>query len=358
MEIIGPRLKVPANSSRLFEGYSEALNQQPGIIQLGYEDSDPLLFNSEYDSNLIKYDSQYCTSINTYKGKNKTETLKYFSTLMKFLPANPTIIEIGCGKGEFISELQTAGIQAIGFDPVAPPNTYNLFSRYWHPTDLAGDLYVMRCVLPHIQDPWEFLNKISQSSPSSLVLIEFQRIEWVIDNYIWYQINHDHVNLFSIHDFKCRYNVVESGTHSNEEWGWALIQPSTFKLPPQVKLSDFIREKLGVLFQKRQKAINLVRSLNRPIAIYGGAAKGSILAHAFSSVTEHLFIIDSDPNKWNRYLELTKCKVFSPENAIKFMTFETLVLVANPNHLDVVKHILPKRCNIVAANVLDSLNTF
>lgn len=60
----------------------------------------------------------------------------------------------------------------------------------------------------------------------------------------------------------------------NDEWDWALIQQSTFKLPPQVKLSDSIREKLGVLFQKRQKAINLVRSLDPPIAIYGGAAKG------------------------------------------------------------------------------------
>ena len=40
------------------------------------------------------------------------------------------------------------------------------------------------------------------------------------------------------------------------------------------------------------------------------------------------------------------------------MTFETLVLVANPNHLDVAKYILPKRYKIVAANVLDSVNTF
>jgi|GEM_PF-6692373 hypothetical protein len=45
MEIIGPRLIVPANSSRLFESHSEALNQEPGIIQLGYQDSDSLLSN-------------------------------------------------------------------------------------------------------------------------------------------------------------------------------------------------------------------------------------------------------------------------------------------------------------------------
>lgn len=356
MEIIGPRLIVPANSSRLFESSSEALNQEPGIIQLGYQDSDPLVFNFEHKPNLIKYDSQYCTSISTYRGKQETETFKYFGALMKYLPTNPSIIEIGCGKGEFIFELEKIGITAIGFDPVAPPGICNLFSRYWHPTDLPGDLYVMRCVLPHIQDPWEFLSKISQSSSSALVLIEFQQIEYVIDNYVWYQVNHDHVNLFSIHDFEHRYNVVESGTHSNGEWGWALIKPSTFTLPPQIKLSEFIRERLGVLFQKRQRAITLVRSINRPIAIFGGAAKGSILAHAFQLETENIFVVDADSNRWGRYLELTKCKVVSPENAIKFMPPETLVLVANLNHLNEIKNFVGTRYDITTANIFDITN--
>ena len=88
------------------------------------------------------------------------------------------------------------------------------------------DLYVMRCVLPHIQRPWEFLGEIAESAPRALVLVEFQRLEWIIENKIWHQLSHDHIYLFSLEDFSSRYKIHESGSFSNGEWGWVLLDPA------------------------------------------------------------------------------------------------------------------------------------
>jgi collagenase-like PrtC family protease len=74
------------------------------------------------------------------------------------------------------------------------------------------------------------------------------------------------------------------------------------------------------------------------------------------SNTENIFVVDADSNRWDRYLELTKCKVVSAEKAIKFMPPETLVLVANPNHLNEIKNFIGTRYNIVTANTFNGTN--
>lgn len=136
-------------------------------------------------------------------------------------------------KGEFVDELCIRGFNAIGFDSVLRRLDSHLHACYWDPQrDGGADLFVMRCVLPHVPDPWRFLAALAESSPGSLVLIEFQSLEWILAQSIWYQISHDHVNLISIKDFFDRYTVIDSGEFRDSEWAWMLIDPCSFRPPP------------------------------------------------------------------------------------------------------------------------------
>ena len=335
MHSLSPKFNVPANSSRFFENYSEAVAQPTGKIHLVWNQNDEIVVNQEFASSLVKYDSAYCTSVSALGAKYSIPTFTYIEQVLKFVRESPVVVDIGCGQGEFVCELRSRGINAIGFDPVVRSINPFLHSKYWETSDTPGDLYVMRCVLPHIQNPWEFLTKIANSSPQALVLIEFQSLEWILEHKIWYQVSHDHVNLFSISDFYKRYRVVDSGTFSNGEWGWVLINPSDFRTPGSV-ISESYNQRFEELFAEKEVFLGNLAAIDRPIAIWGAAGKGIVLAYACFSVCTQIFAIDADSHRWGRFLEASGTEVFSP-SAVATLEKDSLVLVCNPNHLLEVK---------------------
>ncbi|MCG3774012.1 MAG: hypothetical protein JW395_0829 [Nitrospira sp.] len=126
----------------------------------------------------------------------------------------------------------------------------------------------MRCVLPHIPKLWSFLAEIAESSPGALVLIEFQRLDWIVPEHIWYQISHDHVNLFSVGNFLDRYTVLASGEFRNSEWGWVLFDPRSFRNPLS-KACNHV-EQIHELLRHREGMLDGAAASSRQIAIWGG----------------------------------------------------------------------------------------
>ena len=342
---LSPLFQAPANSSRFFEDQSEAVMQPLGSIQLVWDHNDKIIVNQEYLSELIKYDSQYCTSVSSIGDNYVIPMLAYIDLVFAHLGASPVVIDIGCGQGEFVIELRNRNVDAWGFDPVVRTKSPFLQQKYWNPKDKTGDLYVMRCVLPHIQNPWEFLTQIAKVSPKALILIEFQRIEWILEHKVWYQISHDHVNLFSISDFSQRFNMIDSGTFSKGEWGWVLIDLSHQKDLNRCFPKSY-NQKFQDLFSEKNIFLNQISEIQSPIAIWGAAGKGIVLAHALIGLQKNLFAIDADPHRWGKYLEGSGVLVISPADFIDNAVGGTVIFVCNPNHFDEVRKYLGDKFDV------------
>jgi SAM-dependent methyltransferase len=153
MRSLSPCFEVPANSSRFFDVHSEAISERLGKIHLVWDDACEIVCNEEFSSDLVKYDSKYCTSVSSIGSTYKILTLSYFDQVLSLTRQQPLVIDVGCGQGEFVSALRSKGINAVGFDPVLRTSDQYLIPKLWEPSDLIGDLYVLRCVLPHIQNP-------------------------------------------------------------------------------------------------------------------------------------------------------------------------------------------------------------
>lgn len=74
---IGPKIAVPANSSRFFESPEVALSQEKGVIQLQFDDAHKFVHNAMFNASLIKHDVNYCTS----DVFHFEQTKKYFTKL-------------------------------------------------------------------------------------------------------------------------------------------------------------------------------------------------------------------------------------------------------------------------------------
>ena len=351
---LGFASRVPGNASRFFTTQSEARQQPTGFIELAWDPEDPFVRNMRYQADLIAYDDQYCTTTSDLIGGAPLPTVSYFEdAVLPLLPAGPRVIEIGCGQGEFVQFVRNLGLSVVGYDPVGRPQgeaVEYLQRNFWNPNEPAADLYVMRCVLPHIEYPWDFLDSISLSSPSSLVLVEFQRLEWVLTNRAWYQVSHDHVNIFQAEDFRARYDVVAEGVFSNGEWGWVLLRSNSRRHPTVAHPAPEIVRKIGELQPAKEAFLAAAqRRRSRMVTIWGAAGKGIVVAFGLWELGIETVAVDADSNRWGRHLEASGALVISPDQALSALQPESeAIWVCNPNHVKQVRRFMSESAWVAA----------
>ncbi len=353
---IGPRIKVPANSSRLFTTASEALEQPIASVQLKSVDNFRYLFNAAFEPAKIHYDLNYCTSNIFHFLDSKT----YFETLLPKLLDFANIIEIGCGQGEFIDFLSALGFRTFGFDPVLRDTSENLFSCLWsienetlHVPQVAGfpKLYLLRCVLPHIPNPFAFLDSILDFSPNSAVLLEFQRREWIHENGVWPQISHDHVNIFSISDFSDNYEILSYGIFAESEWAYVLLGKRNFL--EKNKYFESVDSSFERIFEIRSKDLSFLADLSKPIAIYGAAGKGIVFGYTLSQAgIGNVLAIDDDSNRHGLFMDASGIMVSSAQDALSELERGSNIVVMNPTHLSKATKFYQHKFNILCIGKL------
>lgn len=278
-----PVIEVPANASRYFESFELAVQQPIGKIQITYNETENYYYNSQFDSSLILFDSFYYTK-DSFQLVNSISI--FYPLILKFNLRN--IIEIGCGQGEYVQSLNELNINAIGYDTTLREPTYNLRKEYFDPEQIeekSEKTFIMRCVLPHIVNPFMYISSLFSRSPKSKIYIEFQRLEWILENKAWNSISHEHVNLFTIKDFEKRYNIIESGIFSEGEWGFVLISKTEKNNSKDIH-SD-VGESDGLfrsLFERRSQQLYQLLNMGKPILIYGAAGKGINFSYAYKTV--------------------------------------------------------------------------
>jgi len=335
----GEPIRVPANASRFFETREEAIAQNEGLFKFGWNRKDPYLHNLSFNSALVLYDDYYCTT----DALHLKDSMESFSGIVELLDADIQIVEIGCGQGEFVDFLRERGFDAYGFDPVCDREEPYFVKDYWIPSSSSHDfqlnktrvLFIMRCVLPHIAEPWRFVNSIFEAYPDAKILIEFQRLEWIFTNVCWQQVSHDHVNLFSKTDFVDRYNILSSHDFNGGEWESILFENASNKEVPEKEFP--YAKQLDRLLLERTRLVNLPLTESKRLAIYGAAGKGIVFSHALGGKRVS-YAIDRDPNRIGKFLENSGVPVISPESA-KTLEPGTTILVMNPNHLSQVTHL-------------------
>lgn len=322
--------KVPANCSRYFEKKQDAENQPIAIINLEIDVSKMFVTNPMFDESLIIQDLQYCTT-NRFQLKN---SVKNFEKILLNRDFNQ-VVDIGCGQGEFVEYLRSKNLSAIGFDPVLRKENSYLSKRYFIPSEEklgSNNIYALRCVLPHLKNPFTFLEEIFFSDSQAMIYIEYQNLEWIVREQIWQQISHDHVNYFSIESFDCNFNVVSKGVFGNDEWSFLLIdgEKTNNRFRPPSNLSKLIEleNRIPILLEKQ------IQGMQGPIGIYGAAGKGMLFAYEMKKLgVVDVVAYDEELLFWDKFLEASGTQVRNPIEIMK-LDLLTNLIVMNPNHYD------------------------
>ena len=201
---------VPVYCNVLWPTREEALAAPTGEIRLGMCDRCGLVHNMCFDPSLVEYTGDYENSLHFSPrfSRYAEELAETLFTNHKL--AGRAVLEIGCGKGEFLALLCRGGrAHGLGFDSsyagesdLELPDTVQIVRKPFTSVPSSDPLSLICCrqVLEHISDPEAFLAEVTDTArrtggPS--VFFEVPNGLWTLRDLGIWDIIYEHCSYFT-----------------------------------------------------------------------------------------------------------------------------------------------------------------
>jgi Methyltransferase domain len=329
MKLLYQQEKLPIFQNRMYDTEVEAKACPTGVMQLVEDQQTGLVYNAAFCSELMVYDAHYQNE--QALSPLFKEHLESVSCIIDRCIGRDSLVEVGCGKGFFLEMLLTKGFDITGFDPTYEGNNPKVMKHYFEEgVGIKANGLVLRHVLEHIQDPFNFLVQLKEANGGSgKIYIEVPCFDWICEHKAWFDVFYEHVNYFRISDFYRMFGtVIESGRLFGDQYLYVIAELSTLR-QPEKNSNDC------VIFPK-----DFTHNIDEPsqAAIWGGASKGVIFALLKSRTGQPIsIVIDINPAKQGKYLPLTGLLVQSPSDALATLPKGSTIYVMNSNYLQEIK---------------------
>ena len=301
--------------------------------------------NEAFDSRLIDYSNDYQNS-QAHSDKFK-EHMKYVLSLLKLeAKQDSLIVEVGCGKGDFVEMVQDDGFFKIkGFDASFEGNNSAIEKRYLNKNDrIKADLIVLRHVLEHVPNPYNFLLMLKEVFENAKIYIEVPNYDWIIDNKTYFDITYEHVNYFSQMSLRKLFekSLTRHGLLFDYQYQYVIADlPSLNRQFSELYESEnweFIS--FRDLFPDLRADIQRLDALAKGCSVYvwGAATKGCLfLAHCKNNnllIDKVQSAIDLNPHKSGKFLPGSLVQIKTKEEFFETVKENALLIVSNPAYKD------------------------
>jgi SAM-dependent methyltransferase len=337
--------QLPVFQNRMFRSEEEARICAKGDVVLVRDLETGLTFNQAFKPELMQYDADYQNeqAISTVFRRH----LQNVSEIILEHFQESSLIEVGCGKGHFLEQLQAMGFKITGFDPAYEGSNPSVIKKYFSPEmGLRADGMILRHVLEHVQDPVGFLSSVRDANGGGgKIYIEVPCFDWICEHRAWFDIFYEHVNYFRLSDFHRMFGgVYEAGHAFNGQYLYVVADLATIRVP-ECDEADRIDLPDGFLDTVSGYAAELGTGGGES-AIWGGASKGVLFALFMQRAGARInMVIDINPAKQGKFLAATGLQVWSPGEATCRLPPGANVFVMNSNYLDEVQELTAYRFN-------------
>lgn len=323
---------LPIFQNRVYATEAEAKACQKGDICLIEDLVTGLVHNAAFCPELVVYDAYY---------QNEQGVSPLFRShlevvadiIIQYMGVSK-LVEVGCGKGLFLENLLAKGVDITGFDPVYEGNNPRILRQYFGPEfNIRAKGFVMRHVLEHVPNPYEFLVNLRDANKGGgLIYIEAPCFDWICKYRAWFSVFYEHVSYFRLSDFHRMFGkIVKSGRLFGGQYLYVVADLASLT-PPHIDPSD----RVNFPSDFADGLSTLLKS--GPCAIWGGSSKGVIFAVLTSRRGQSIqTVIDINPVKQDKYLPATGLLVQSPEQAMKILPAGSTIYVMNSNYLEEIK---------------------
>jgi len=350
MRVFFEQQDIPVFCNVLHATREEARNAPRGNMRLAWCDDCGMVHNLAFDPGLMQYDVQYENSLHfSPRFAAYAEELEK-DLIQRYNLRNKQIVEIGCGKGDFLLSICKRGDnRGLGFDPSyeGPQNIDNVrfIQDYYAPrwSHLPADMVICRHVLEHIPSPREFLSDLHDTLADrrhTAIFFEVPNLLYTLrDMGIW-DLIYEHCNYFSPTAL-CR--VFEKAglnpLRTREVYGGQFL---TIEAAIGGRISQPDPAETGVVdafdAHYRTKVAHwndrLARLLQagRHVAVWGAGSKGVTFINTLDCGNQIQYVVDINPRKVGRFIAGAGQKIINPTMLPK--NEGVAVLVMNPLYRD------------------------
>lgn len=360
---------VPVHSCLLVSNREEALRYPRGDLQLGFCHACGFIANTSFDGGA----NNYCTEYEETQGFSPR--FRAFAKslaerwIKKYDIRNKRILEIGCGKGEFLALMCELGDnRGIGIDPAYVPERnpsraagqidfiQDFYSDAY--ADVESDVICCRHTLEHIAPTYTFIDMIRRAigdKKDVLVLFEVPDVMRVLKEGAFWDVYYEHCTYFSAGSLArlfraCGFEIDDLYLDYDGQYIVLAAHPGERSIRPAFELENDLRE-LSKAFgafgrvcsdrivQWRSTIGGLMADGQRTV-LWGSGSKAVAFLTTLGLADEIEYVVDINPYKQGKFSLGTGQEIVSPQFLTRYRPDN--IIVMNPIYCDEILHDLDR----------------
>lgn len=348
---------IPVNSCLLVDDRQTALDFQTGDLELAFCAACGFIQNRRFDPAAVTYSTDY-EETQGFSGHFR----RFVDELIddqdrKHRLQDRTVLEIGCGKGEFLSRLvERTGARGIGIDPsyrpdrkVGPASDRLTFIQDWYGpayADLAADFVCCRHTLEHIPDVLEFVRMVRRAigdRPEVRVLFEVPDTRRVLAELAFWDVYYEHCSYFTAGSLarlfaRAGFVVDDVRTAYGDQYLLLEARPGDGRVQPAGKAVEDLEETAALVeafaaalprkLAALRAEVDTWHGAGRRVAIWGSGSKAVAYLTSLGLGDEIAAVVDINPHKAGKFMAGTGHRIERPEHLRALRP--DVVVVMNP----------------------------
>jgi SAM-dependent methyltransferase len=331
MSIFYEIINVPVHSVLLLQTRKEALDFPKGDIALGFCSNCRFISNLTFDPDMHVYSSLYeetqafSHTFNTFHRRLANYIIERYDLYDK------RIIEIGCGKGEFLTLLCELGDNSgVGFDPAyitdrnhSDTKDQITFIKDFYSekyTHYQGDFVCCKMTLEHIQNTADFVSMVRRSignQHNTIVFFQVPDVTRILKELAFWDIYYEHCSYFSMGSLArlfraCGFDVIDIWKDFGDQYLMIEARPNKEKrIQPLIKeeepgeLKQYV-EYFSRNFKSRlnewKRNLQQFKINGKRSVIWGSGSKGVAFLTTLNILEEITFVVDINPFRQGTYM--------------------------------------------------------
>jgi hypothetical protein len=369
---------VPTNSCLLVEDRARALRFPTGDIVLAVCSECSFIFNAAWDPERTVYSDQYeetqgfSPTFNTFNRAIAEELVSTYDVRGK------TVLEIGCGKGEFLTLIcQLGGNRGIGYDPSfvparqRPGQDIRFVRQFFTETtdEVAPDLLCCKMTLEHIGQTQRFLSSVRAvaNRKDSVIFFQVPDVDRILKEGAFWDVYYEHCSYFGAASLK--YLFGGTGFSVQRVWTGYDDQYLMIVGSPEERRSDVARGSEGdaaaiidhcssfAATVTRSRAAWLTRlrewaAAGQRTVLWGSGSKAVAFLTTLGVCDEVEHAVDINPYRVGKFLPSTGQRIVAPAFLREYRPDN--VVIMNPVYLrEVERELAVQNCEPRVYTILD-----
>jgi len=342
MQVFHRQDGVPTNSCILLKSREEALAYPRGRIELAFCPVCGFISNMAFDPKLTEYSGRYEET----QGFSETFNTFHRSLAQRLIERHglreKDILEIGCGKGEFLLLLAEMGNnRGVGFDPGVRHERVageaaervrfiaDFYSEKY--TDYAADFVCCKMTLEHIHPTAEFVGTVRRAIGDrfdTTVFFQIPESIRILKDCAFEDIYYEHCSYFTKGSlarlFRSQgFDVLNLETEYADQYLTIEAKPArgtpALPLPEEddfLEIARYVDQFPGKFHQKQEtwrQHVEEAAARGQKVVLWGSGSKGVSFLTTLALGNAIEYAVDINPYRHGHYMPTTGQKIVSPE---------------------------------------------